>query len=76
MKKYRVLSPDMFDTYFDVNTGKVKTYTSMKQVKAELKRFTNNYKQQGYYSQTCYNGYIRHIELEDIADYCLIKETK
>jgi hypothetical protein len=68
--KYRVLSPDGFDTHFNVITGNTKFYNSIKEVKAELKRFANNYKLQGYYSQICYNGYKREIPVVSIPDYC------
>lgn len=71
-KKYRVLSPDGFDTYFDVTTGKTKEFANEKEVQEEISRFVNNYKFQGYYSQTCYNGYIRRISLEELPDYCEI----
>ena len=64
--KYRVLSPDGFDTQMDG------IYTSQKAVKAELNRFADSYKAQGYYSQVCYNGYRRHIEINMIPDYCEI----
>ena len=69
---YRVLSPDNFDTHFDVETNGIKEYATIKEAKAELKRFANNYKLQGYYSQTCYNGYVRQIPLDQLADYCEI----
>ena len=64
-KKYIVKSPDGFAL-----THECKEYTSLKQVRQAIKDFANNYKAQGYYSQTCYNGYVRHISIEEIPDYC------
>lgn len=65
IKKYIVKSPDGFDL-----SCECKEYTSIKQAKQAIKNWVNNYKTQGYYSQTCYNGYIRHISLQELPDYC------
>ncbi len=65
--KYQVLSPDNFP----INCNGA-MYRSIKSAKQALKLWINNYKQQGYYSQTCYNGYVRHISLNELADYCEI----
>ena len=62
---YRLLSPDGFDT-----SPNGRTYRNLKEVETELKRFGERYREQGYYSQTCYNGYIRHIPLNELRDYC------
>ena len=65
MNKYQVLSPDNFPINCE---GAI--YKSLKQAREALELWINNYKAQGYYSQTCYNGYVRHIELNMLADYC------
>jgi len=65
MAKYQIKSPDGF--LIDPNKP---FYTSQKQVKEALDQFKSNYKAQGYYSQTCYNGYIRQISIDLIPDYC------
>lgn len=64
---YKILSPEGFDI-----SPTVATYKNLKQVKEALKTFINNYKAQGYYSQTCYNGYIRRIDVKHLSDYCEI----
>ena len=66
-KKYQVLSPDGITISHDTAF-----YTSLKQARVSLHNWIQNYKQQGYYSQTCYNGYIRHISLTELPDYCEI----
>jgi len=66
MRKYRILSPDGFD----ISHEKI-SYTK-KEVFPALQAFVDNYKAQGYYSQTCYNGYVRHISLQELPDYCEI----
>jgi hypothetical protein len=63
--KYQIKSPDGFTIDFEKPF-----YTSKKAVKQALERFTDNYKAQGYYSQVCYNGYIRRIPLNELQDYC------
>lgn len=67
MKKYQVLSPDGITISYDHPY-----YRSLKQAKEALLAWTNNYKAQGYYSQTCYNGYRRQIPVNEIPDYCEI----
>lgn len=64
-KKYLVKSPDGFTIEYEHPY-----YTSIKKVKEALARFVSNYKAQGYYSQTCYNGYTRRISLNELSDYC------
>lgn len=64
--KYKVLSPDGFS--IEPNNG----YKTLKEAKTALLNWVDNYKQQGYYSQTCYNGYRRKISLEELPDYCEI----
>lgn len=64
---YKILSPDGFKI-----SPTVSTYKNLKQVKEVLKAFTDQFKHQGYYSQTCYNGYIRRISIQDLPDYCEI----
>lgn len=66
-KKYQVLSPDGFTIHHDPYY-----YRSLKQAKQALKDWINTYQTQGYYSQTCYNGYNRQISLELLPDYCEI----
>lgn len=66
-KKYQVLSPDGFTIRHDITT-----YKSLKQAKESLAQWIQGYKAQGYYSQTCYNGYIRRISLNELPDYCEI----
>ena len=63
--KYQVLSPDGITISHDKPF-----YRSLKQAKQALADFTARYKAQGYYSQTCYNGYVRRIDLDLLADYC------
>lgn len=66
-KKYQVLSPDNIPINCD---GAI--YTSIKKATDALQKWTTNYKAQGYYSQTCYNGYIRRISVQELPDYCEI----
>lgn len=66
-KTYQVLSPDGFD----INHQQA-TYRSLKSAKQALKDWVHSYTAQGYYSQTCYNGYIRRISLNELPDYCTI----
>ena len=68
-QKYQVLSPDNIPINMD---GAI--YRSRKQAIKELLEWTKNYEAQGYYSQVCYNGYVRHIPVNEIADYCFIRE--
>lgn len=65
IKKYITRSPDGFALNCDD-----KVYPSMKQAKEAIKNWVKNYTAQGYYSQTCYNGYVRHISLAELSDYC------
>lgn len=65
IKKYITRSPDGFAL-----TCEDKEYKSMKQAREAVAQFVKNYTAQGYYSQTCYNGYVRHIPLELLSDYC------
>lgn len=68
--KYRVLSPDNID----INCEPY--YKTLKQAKEALAKFIEKYSVQGYYSQTCYNGYNRKISLVELPDYCdIIKLT-
>lgn len=62
---YRVLSPDNIDIA-------PRTYRTLKAARAALAKWVQNYSAQGFYSQTCWNGYVRHIELTDLPDYCTI----
>ena len=66
-KRYQVLSPDGFSI-----DGSRPLFTSYKKAKQALSKWIENYKAQGYYSQTCYNGYIRRISLTELPDYCEI----
>jgi hypothetical protein len=66
-KKYQVLSPDNITIDHARNS-----YPSLKQAKQALAKWINNYQAQGYYSQTCYNGYRRQIPINEIPDYCEI----
>jgi hypothetical protein len=68
MKKYQVVSPDNIPITCD---GAI--FRSLKQARIALTKWTENYQAQGYYSQVCYNGYVRQIPLECLADYCEIK---
>jgi len=65
-KKYQVLSPDGFTIECDP------IYTSQKAVKQAVARFIDRYRLQGYYSQTCYNGYRRQISIAELPDYLTI----
>jgi hypothetical protein len=62
---YRTLSPDGFDL-----THECKAYRSIKQARIAIAKWVENYRGQGYYSQTCWNGYVRHISLTELPDYC------
>lgn len=62
---YQVLSPDGFEIGFAF-------YNTLKEARTALKDWIAGYKAQGYYSQTCYNGYVRKIELKHLKDYCEI----
>lgn len=65
-KYYQVLSPDGFSITCEPS------YPSLKQAKQALAHFIERYTAQGYYSQTCYNGYNRRISLAELPDYCTI----
>ena len=65
--KYQVLSPDGFAINCE---GAI--YKSIKQARQALKKWAENYRIQGYYSQTCYNGYVRRISLIELPEYCEI----
>ena len=62
---YRVLSPDNIDIA-------PCTYKDWREAHMALMKWIKNYTAQGYYSQTCYNGYVRRITLTDLPDYCSI----
>lgn len=64
-KKYQALSPDGFTIDFHKPF-----YRSIKQAREAIATFAQAYKQQGYYSQACYNGYTRRISVNEIPDYC------
>jgi len=64
-KKYQVLSPDNLPISPNF-------YSSIKKAKVALSAWTQNFNTQGYYSQTCYNGYVRQIPINLITDYCEI----
>jgi len=66
-KKYQVLSPDGFAI-----SHMHPYYTSLKKAKEALAQWVQSYAHQGYYSQTCYNGYKREISLAELPDYCEI----
>jgi len=66
--KYQVLSPDGFAINCD---GAM--YRSKRKAIQALKEWVQNYKAQGYYSQVCYNGYVRRISLVELSDYCEIR---
>jgi len=68
-KKYQVLSPDGFSIQYEPYY-----YNSLKQAKLALNKWIKSFKFQGYYSQTCYNGYVRRISLNELQDYCEIRE--
>lgn len=65
--KYQILSPDNITIHHEQPH-----FPSLKKAKAYLSQWVNNYKQQGYYSQVCYNGYRRQISLAELPDYCTI----
>ena len=67
MKHYRVLSPDNIDI-----AHTPAKYTTLYSARKALAKWIQGYEQQGYYSQTCYNGYRRHIHLNELPDYCEI----
>lgn len=64
-RQYRVLSPDGIDIA-------PTTYSSQYEARKALAEWIQRYSRQGYYSQTCYNGYVRHIHLHELPDYCEI----
>ena len=64
-QKYQVLSPDNIPINCE---GAI--YKTTKEAKRALKQWCENYRQQGYYSQICYNGYNRKIEVDLLPDYC------
>jgi hypothetical protein len=64
LKKYRVLSPDNIDINYEGG------YNTLKEAKAGLKQWVSGYQKQGYYSQVCYNGYVRQISLDLLPGYC------
>lgn len=67
--KYNYLSPDGFPIH---PTG----FKTIKEAKKYLIEWCNNYKKQGYYSQTCNNGYVRQISPEHLPGYCeLVKNN-
>lgn len=63
-KKYIIKSPDGF------TIEPTPYYKTQKEAKTAFKAFQDRYRIQGYYSQTCYNGYIRQIDPDHLADYC------
>ena len=62
-KKYQVLSPDGFTIEHEP------TYRTQKEAKEAVARFIERYRLQGYYSQTCHNGYRRQISIAELPDY-------
>lgn len=64
-KAFRVLSPDGIDIAPE-------TYATMYEARKALAKWVQNYSRQGWYSQTCYNGYVRRISLHELPDYCEI----
>lgn len=62
---YRVLSPDRIDIA-------PRVYRTLYEAREALAKWVQNYSAQGFYSQTCYNGYVRHIHLHELPDYCEI----
>lgn len=69
-KRYIINSPDGF--FINCDGG----FTSMKEANAYFARWVEALAQQGYYSQTCYNGYRRQISLAHLADYCEFIKVK
>jgi hypothetical protein len=67
MKKelFRVLSPDKIDIA-------PCTYQTEYEAQKALAKWVQRYSKQGWYSQTCYNGYVRRIHLHELPDYCEI----
>jgi hypothetical protein len=60
---YNILSPDgIFITSEPIKNKKLALQV--------FKEWIMRYKTQGYYSQTCYNGYKRDIPINQIVDYC------
>lgn len=66
---YRIVSPDGIDI------SATKQLYKQSEVRKAIQDFANKYKEQGYYSQTCYNGYKRQIAVSDIPDYCEVIEV-
>ena len=64
-KKYQVLSPDGFTIEFDKFS-----YPSRKKAIEAFEKWKKRYEQQGYYSSTNYG----RIDLQDLQDYCTLKE--
>lgn len=65
MKKYQVLSPDGLTIEFDKWS-----YRSRKKAKEAFENWKKRYEYQRYYSSSIYG----RIELEDLQDYCTLKE--
>jgi len=65
--KYQVLSPDNIPI-----TCCGARFKTLQEAQKALVNWTKNYQAQGYYSQTCYNGYVRQIALNELPDYCQI----
>lgn len=63
---YKVLSPD------NIDIAPMRSFKTLREAREALAQWTKGYSTQGYYSQTCYNGYIRHISLQHLPDYCQI----
>lgn len=66
--KYQVISPDGFPINVD---GAI--YPSIERAYIAIRKWIRNYEAQGFYSQTCYNGYVRRIPVEQLVDYCDIR---
>ena len=64
-KKYQVLSPDGITIEFDKFS-----YPSRKKAIEAFEKWKKRYEYQGYYSSSRYG----RIELEDLQDYCTLKE--
>ena len=64
LPKYRVLSPDGIDIMWSCG------FKTLKEARQALKEWVKRFEKQGYYSQTCYNGYVRQISLDLLPDYC------
>lgn len=65
MSTFRVLSPDMIDIA-------PQTYRTLYSAQKALAKWVQNYSAQGFYSQTCHNGYVRRIPLNELPDHCEI----